>query len=290
MGGLIFFAIPTFILIPIFLIGVGLAVSTTAKIAHVRGVNSLAYAVGAISLFAPLSAILVLWLSNQSYELERRENLARFQEGNVIGILGGQVVRLPASPQLETIHNCLEYGRCRTRFRRSGEMLQVLESDPTEEVLFEEVELIPIHETCEGSSAPINACLRLSKLREWCSTRVELSLSIWCKGTPRHRLVFVSAEQNEFSFYDDTQFWSEEETKHIGIDAIGAPITVECHNHRDDLIRHNAHLSRYCRISYNVSESIITTIFLDKFVTSEMNSQATIMVDYASGIWETIRQ
>ena len=289
MGGLIFAAIPMFILVPVFLIGIGLTVSATAKTSYLKGLKVAAFIGGALSLIAPFLVILVFWMNQQTNDEQRRNALARFQAGNLVGIMSVQVVGIPASPQLETIHNCQGDQRCYTKFRKNGDTLQNLGSDMAEDIIFEKIELNPIHETCEGNTAPINDCLRISELQQWCEERAELSQSIWCQGRPRHRLVFSASDEDVSRRFDEQQ-WAEVASENLGTDFVGMPIAIECYAARDSTILSNSHLSRYCRIRYNVSERVVATIFLDKFGASEMEFQTASMLRYTNEIWQIITQ
>lgn len=124
MGVLIFAAIPVFLLFPALAIGIGLAVSTLANASTRSGPMIFTHAIKAISLIGPSLAITLYWWNQHIDETQRRDDLAAFQAGDLVGQIGDQGVRFPASPQLETIHSCEDYERCYTKFQRNGDRLQ----------------------------------------------------------------------------------------------------------------------------------------------------------------------
>lgn len=289
MGGLIFAAIPLFILFPVLALGSGLFISAVANDLAYRELTISAHAIRAISLLGPTMAILLIWWDQNMDERQRRDDLTAFQAGELVGQLGDEEVRLPASPQLETIHSCRGDQRCYTEFWRSGDSLQDLAAYGAGEVLFSEVELIPIHSTCDGPTAPLNACLQESKLQKWCDTRAALSESIWCLGRPRHRVVFSPLAESNLQQFQE-QAWLDTGTDSLGTDYDGDPIAIECNVSRDETKLSNPHLSRYCRLKFSVSANVVATIYLDRFELSEMKSQAITMLDYASAIWASVNQ
>lgn len=289
MGGLIFAAIPIFVLLPAFAIGIGLAVSTTANALANKDSTIFAYAIKVTSLIGPSLAILLFGLSQHTHEEQRLDDLAAFQAGDLVGQMGEQALRFPASPQLETIHTCEGDQRCYTKFLRSGDTLQDLAIDGGGTVRFVEIELIPVHSTCDGPTAPLNACLQQPKLQAWCETRAALFDSIWCQGNPRHRVVFLPVVEGNLHLFDE-QNWSNAGTDSLGTDSVGDPIEIECNTRRDETILNNPHLSRYCRIKFSVAANVSAAIFLDRFEPFEMKSQATTMLDYAKEIWASVSQ
>ncbi|WP_131824987.1 hypothetical protein [Yoonia rosea] len=289
MGGLIFAAIPLFILFPALAFGIGLAVSTIANDLASKNRTISAFAMGAISVIGPSFAILLFWWSQNTHEEQRQDDLAAFQAGDIVGQIGDQRVRFPASPQLETIHTCESYQRCYTKFLRSGDTLQDLAGFGAEEVVLMEIELIPVHRTCDGPTAPLNACLRQSKLQAWCETRAAFSESVWCQGKPRHRVVFSPMIEGNLQRFQDNN-WLNAGEENLGMDYLGAPIEIECNTRRDESILSNPHFSRYCRLKFSVAAKVSATIFLDRFEPTEMKSQATTMLDYANAIWASVSQ
>lgn len=289
MGALIFAAIPIFVLLPALAIGIGLAVSTLANGSASSEPTISAYAIGAISLIGPSLAIMLFWWNQHIDETQGRDDLAAFQAGDLVGHIGDQMVRFPASPQLETIHSCEEYQRCYTKFQRNGDMLQETATGLSEEVRFTDIELIPVHSTCDGPTAPLNACLRQTELQAWCQTRTALLESVWCREKPRHQLTFSSVIEGDWDGFDEKN-WSNAGAEGLGADFIGDPIEIECNLRRDETILNNPHLSRYCRIKFSVAENVSATVLLDRLAPSEMSSQASSMLDYANEIWARISQ
>lgn len=289
MGGLIFAAMPLFFLFPLLALGSGLVTSAVSNDLANRELTIAAYAIRAISIIGPSLAILLFWWDQHIDERQRRDDLTAFQAGELVGQIGGEEVRFPASPQLETIHSCRDDQRCYTKFWRSGDTLQDLATYGAGEVSFTEIELIPMHSTCDGPTAPLNACLKEPELQKWCETRAALSESIWCLGRPRHGVVFSPlAKSNLQQFHEEN--WLDTGTDSLGTDYFGDPIAIDCSASRDESILSNPHLSRSCRLRFSVSANVIATVRLDRFEPSEMKSQATTMLDYANAIWASVNQ
>ncbi|MGJ8586803.1 MAG: hypothetical protein ACSHXW_01500 [Yoonia sp.] len=289
MGGLIFAAIPLYFLLPLLALGSGLVTSAISNALADRELTIAAYAIRATSLIGPSLAILLFWWDRHINEQQRRNDLTAFQAGELVGQIGDEGVRFPASPQFETIHHCRGDQRCYTKFWRSGDLLQDLATYVAGEVSFTEIELIPMHSTCGGPTAPLNACLKESELQKWCETRAALSESIWCLGRPRHRVVFSPLSESNFQQFREGN-WLDTGTDSLGTDYVGDPIAIECNVHRDESILTNPHLSRFCRLRFSVSANVIATVYLDRFEPSEMKSQATTMLHYANVIWASINQ
>lgn len=289
MGGLIFAAIPLFILFPVLALGCGLVISAVANDLANRELKISANAVRAISLLGPSLAILLFWWNQYTDEQQRWDDLTAFQAGELVGQIGDEEVRFPASPQFKTIHSCRGDQRCYTKFWRSGDTLQELATYGAGEVSFTEIELIPMHSTCDGPTAPLNACLKEPELQKWCETRAALSESIWCLGRPRHRVVFSPLVESNLQQFQEEN-WLDTGTDSLGTDYFGDPIAINCNASRDESILSNPHLSRYCRVRVSVSANVIATVYLDRFEPSEMKSQAITMLDYANVIWASVNQ
>ncbi|WP_109311878.1 hypothetical protein [Ruegeria sp. AU67] len=289
IGGLIFGAIPLFLLFPILALGIGLVTSAVANDLANRDLTISAHAVLVISLVGPSLAILFLWWNQHIDEQQRRDDLAAFQAGELAGQIGDEEIRFPASPQLETIHSCRGDQHCYTKFWRSGDTLQDMVAYGAGEVSFTEIELIPVHSTCDGPTAPQNACLKQSELQRWCDTRAALSESIWCLGRPRHRVVFSPVAEGYLRQFREEN-WLGADTDSLGTDYVGDPIAIECNARRDESILNNPHLSRYCRLKFSVAADVIAAVYLDRFEPSEMKLQATTMFEYASVIWASVIQ
>lgn len=288
MGGLVFAAIPLFFLFPVLALGVGLVTSVVASDLAKKDLMISANAIRAISLIGPSLAVLLFWWDQYADEQQRRDDLIAFQAGELFGQIGDEEVRFPVSPQIETIHSCRGDQRCHTEFWRSGDTLQDLAAYGAGEVSFTEIELIPVHGTCDGPTAPLNACLQESELQKWCETRAALSDSIWCLGRPRHRVVFSPlAEGNLQQLHEE--IWLDTGTD-IGVDYAGAPIAIECNARRDETILSSPHLSRYCRLRFSVSSNVVAAAYLDRFEPFELKSQATTMLEYASVVWASVTQ
>ena len=96
------------------------------------------------------------------------------------------------------------------------------------------------------------------------------------------------AESNLQQFQEAN--WLDIGTDSLGTDYVGDPIAIECSADRDQSILSNPRLSRYCRLRFSVSASVIADVYLNRFEPSEMKSQATTMLDYASEIWASVNQ
>lgn len=287
MGALIFAALPIFIIFPAICLGLGLSVSTIARSLWLKNSTFFAIAMAVVSLIGPTLAVVIFSYNRHIQQTQRLEDLAAFQQGTIEGQIEDQLVRFPASPQLETIHACETLHRCYTEFHRHGGTLQDLIVDPEAGVRFLEITLFPVHGTCDGPNAPRNSCLTQPMLQAWCETRDSLLQTIWCEGRPRHRLVFAPVDGAPLHRLEERN-WSTAATGSVGMDYVGDPIEIECSTGRDTTILSNPHRSRYCRIRFNIADNVVATAFLDNFGSSEMISEAATMLDYANEIWASM--
>lgn len=285
MGVLIFEALPLFILLPALAIGLGLIFSAMARRLSRGGHPGWAWALGATSVLGPLTAFAVFEADRRAATEVFRADLAVFQAGDVRGRLGGEALRFPASPQLRTIHACADHRRCHTMFWRHGDRLQAALMQPNPDVLFEKIELLPVHETYEGPDAPLNDCTRAADLADWCGRRPDLDRTIWCRNRIPHGLTFVSARQDAQSEVDHR---IPQAAGSLGRDANGDEIGVECSATRDRVIENNPGMSRLCRVRLTLPGGPHATIFLDRVEAARMDDEARAMIGHARAFWTAL--
>lgn len=241
-----------------------------------RGQTTIAAVLAILIIALPAGA---MWLKTQAAierRAERTASYAEFQRQTIEGTFASVPVRVPASPDLETVHRTpsAKYKTARTYFWQAGGTLQT-GRDPVEGAPdFTELVMMSSRRECDVPEPPRGCLTSPRKLAEWCARRPELLASPWC-NRPRHRLELrVRPKLPRPSSFE----WPLTEDPPIAVDALGDPVRLRCIEKTPPS----------CEIIYALSTEIVAEASLYQIDRGIALEEAREMHAYVARLWSAM--
>lgn len=266
------------LLAPIAVAAVGLLVGGCLALLRHRGFGWSAAGLALLFLALPVGAAQVAIHKALERRAHREARYADFQQLTVEGTFAGVPVRVPGSPDLETIHRTPsgKYKSVHTRFWQAGGRLQT-GRDPAEgQPDFIKLVVMNSLPECDAPQPPVSCLTSSRKRAAWCATRPELLDTPWC-DRPRHRLALRVQRNHD---RPSLSKWPFAALPPIAIDAHGEPVWLRCGK--------KARPTQACRAEFALTDDVLAEISLFYLEADARLDEAREMHAYAERLWRTM--
>lgn len=303
MGGLILAGPFVLIVIPIFIIGLGMSFGGAAKVLRLKHMTRLSVILMSASLILPAIGFGVVIKIEMDHRNSRKTDLLNYQSKTILDALGPHAVTLPISPQLMLGYKCstsqlsqTNYRACRTGNYDQNYTLQHLSNRETFVPRLRYIDIRSSVEACRKGYRWTSGCIHQSLQGQWCNQRKEHTDRIWCTNTLSSGIRYeTTTEASDYSVKRDTTNWVFETTLSDTLDVNGQGVAISCSALRDrriittqqnrSIFSLNRVPDRLCRIQYLISADIKVTVKFENSSPDTLRPQAQELYQYAESFW-----
>ncbi|MEM9146420.1 MAG: hypothetical protein AAGC57_09495 [Pseudomonadota bacterium] len=273
------------VLLPLVLGALGLLLGGALAALRHRGHGRRAAGLAVLILARPMAGMHLVRERAIEDRAHRAACYAAFQQQTIEGTMAGHAIRVPASPDLETVHRTPSRDRAtaRTRFWQAGGRLQTgrdtLEGAPD----VTEIVRLSSAPDCDGPERAHHCRTSPKKLAVWCATRPELGGTPWC-DRPRHRLELGLRRTGSAPPWSG---WSLAPLPPIAVDALGADVMLRCSD-RPRAPQDGSPPLTACGFSFALTNGIEAEAHLYDVPMDARLDEARAMHAYALALWASL--